>query len=491
MRLSGPIDIHVISQETESASSMLVFIRRRHGRVLPPRRRLFGWVLVAGGLPVVTVGLTSLRSYVALGSALLLYLLFVVVTAAVGGFAPAIAAAVAGSLLVNWYFTPPIGTWSIAESQNVLALVVYLSTAAIVSALVAVAARRSAEAARATAEAETLAAAASGAVGADPLPILLAHLRTAFGLDGVAVLRNEDGAWVTETGDGNAPTSPEEASDVHDLGPGLVLVLRGPALAAEDRRVLNAFAANLAGAVDRRRLNSQAGEAAKLFEANQFREALLQAVSHDLGTPLASVKASVSSLRQPDIEWLPQQTAEFLATIEDETDRLTNLVVNLLDMSRLRAEVVAPTRRPTSLEEVIPAALASLGPRGRAVEVDMPDDVPPVDADPTLLERVVANLVDNALAHAGGGGPARVEAGSVGDRVWLRVIDRGPGISSADRERVCQPFQRVGDSGHGDAGVGLGLAVARGFTRAIGGQLIVEDTPGGGTTMVVDLKASL
>ena len=254
--------------------------------------------------------------------------------------------------------------------------------------------------------------------------------------------------------------------------------------------MLNAFASNLSAALDRRRLSAQAAEASALAEANELRSALLQAVSHDLRTPLAGIKASVNSLRQPDVEWTEGETAEFLATVEDETDRLTNLVDNLLDMSRIQADAVMPALRATTLDEVVPAALASLGPRARDVVVDVSESAPPVLADPALLERVVANLVDNAITHGGSTCPVRVEAGVVGDRVLLRVIDRGGGIGTDDRERVFHPFQRLDDAApRSGAGVGLGLAVARGFTRAMRGELTVDDTPGGGTTMIVELEA--
>jgi two-component system sensor histidine kinase KdpD len=151
------------------------------------------------------------------------------------------------------------------------------------------------------------------------------------------------------------------------------------------------------------------------------------------------------------------------------------------------------------LEEVVPAALAGLGERGHKVDVDVPESLPPVQADPTLLERVVANLVDNALTHTPPGTLVRVEAGEVGDGVHVRIVDHGPGIPVTGRDRIFQPFQRLGDSPSqgtvdGDqnlvAGIGLGLAVARGFTRAMGGELTLEDTPGGGTTMVVELEAT-
>ena len=491
VRLSGPIDVHVISHAPSPPETVLPHLPRRRGVHVAPRRRVIAWALTLAGLPMVTGALTQLRDDVGLPTVIVLYLLFVVVTSAIGGTAPALVAALAGFLAVNWYFTPPIHTWTIAEGENVVALIAYLLTAVIVSGLVAIATRRTAEAARASAEAQTLSALASGVVEADPLPILMSHLRRSFGLAGASLLRRTNGSWVVEAADGASVDTPDGADEVHALGGELVLALSGGDLAAEDRRVLNAFAANLSAALDRRRLHVQAAEATALAEANELRSALLQAVSHDLRTPLAGIKASVNSLRQPDVTWTPAETAEFLETVEDETDRLTNLVDNLLDMSRINAGAIAPLLRLTTLDEVVPAAIASLGPRARDVVVDVAETVPPVDADPALLERVVANLVDNAMTHGHSDCPVRVEAGAAGGEVLLRVIDRGKGIPPDEREQVFHPFQRLDDSKpRSGAGVGLGLAVARGFARAMGGELTVEDTPGGGTTMIVELETA-
>jgi two-component system sensor histidine kinase KdpD len=431
-----------------------------------------------------------MRDEVSLPSVLLLFLLLVVTVATVGGLAPALAAALVGFLVVNRLFTPPLHKWTVAEAENLLALAIFLVVALVVSALVAAAARRTAEATRAAAEASTLASLAGTIASPDPLPVLVDHLQRAFGLSGAALLRKVDDAWQTEAAAGDAPTSPGEADQMRPLGGDLVLAVRGSDLAAEDRRVLNAFVAQLAAAIDRRRIGAQAAEAAALAEANELRSALLQAVSHDLRTPLAGIKASASSLRQPDIDWSDEDRDEFLRTIEDETDRLTALVVNLLDMSRIQAGAVAPAVRAVGLEEVVPAAVAGLGPRASRVAVDVPETLTPVTADPALLERVVANLVENAVAHSPDDAPVRVKAGEVGGRVLIRVVDRGPGIAPAERERVFQPFQRMDDSPSHGAGVGLGLAVARGFTRAMGGELTIDDTPGGGTTMTIELKAA-
>jgi two-component system sensor histidine kinase KdpD len=500
VRLSGHIDVHVISQEGGDGEDRAVpRVRRRV--TLSPRRRLLAWLTAVGGIPALTAVLVTMRNDVGLPTILLLYLVVVVVVAALGGVLPAMVSALAAFLVVNRLFTSPLHTWTIAEAESLVALVVFLIVAGVVSAFVSAAARRTAEATRAAAEAETLAGLAGTVAEPDPLPVLVDNLRRAFGLGGVALLRRADGdRWQVETAAGEtAPRTPAEADQVRPLGPDLVLAVTGSDLAAEDLRVLNAFAAQLAAAIDRRRISAQAARATDLAEANELRSALLQAVSHDLRTPLAGIKASASSLRQPDVAWSDVDRSEFLRTIEDETDRLTALVGNLLDMSRIQAGAVAPRTRPVGLEEVVPAALAGLGERAAKVEVDVPESLPPVRADPALLERVVANLVDNAVAHAPEASPVRVEAGEVGSKVMIRVVDRGPGIPPAERERIFQPFQRLGDSpspgaAGGDrshvAGVGLGLAVARGFTHAMGGELVVDDTPGGGTTMTIELEVA-
>jgi two-component system, OmpR family, sensor histidine kinase KdpD len=502
VRLSGTIDVHVISQaEAEGEDGERAVPRMRRRVTLSPRRRLLAWLTAVAGIPALTAVLVPMRDDVGLSTILLLYLVLVVVISALGGVVPAMVSALAAFLVVNRLFTPPIHKWTIAEAENLVALVVFVIVAGVVSAFVSAAARRRAEATRAAAEAETLAGLAGTVAEPDPLPVLVDHLRRAFGLGGVALLGRTDGdSWQVETRAGEAaPATPDEADDVRPLGADLVLAIRGSDLAAEDQRILNAFVAQLAAAIDRRQMSAQAAQATALVEANELRSALLQAVSHDLRTPLAGIKASASSLRQLDIAWSDVDRSEFLRTIEDETDRLTALVGNLLDMSRIQAGAVAARTMSVGLEEVVPAALAGLGERADKVEVDVPESLPPVRADPALLERVVANLVDNALAHSPAGSPVRVEAGEVGSKVLIRVIDRGPGIPVEERERIFQPFQRLGDSpvqgaagGNGGhvAGVGLGLAVALGFTRAMGGELEVDDTPGGGTTMTIELEVA-
>ena len=487
VRLSGPIDVHVISQDgaDERPTGSRLPIPRFVLSPLPPRRRTVGWVVAATGLPLLTLALSNLRGDLGLPSVLLLYLVFVMAVGAAGGIFPALAAAIAGSLLANYYFTPPIYRFTIAELENALALVLFLLAAAIVSLLVDRVGRSRLEAARARAEADSMAALAGSLAEEGALPALVRHLRVTFGMHAVALLHRDDGTWHVEASAGaDPPGSPGAADVVKEIGNDLVLVMTGPPLVGEDQRVLNVLGEQLATAVETRRLHGEAARALTLAQANDLRAALLQAVSHDLRTPLASIKASISSLRLDDVAWSPDQLDEFHATIEEETDRLDGLVANLLDMSRIQAGALQVGIRPVGLEEVVPAAIASLGSRAHDVVVATPETLPPVVADPALLERALANLLDNAASASPPDRPARIEAGDVAGRVDVRVIDHGPGIPRQDRERVFQPFQRLVDHG---TGVGLGLAIARGFVDAIGGELALEDTPGGGVTMVVSL----
>ena len=411
-----------------------------------------------------------------------------VVAAAVGGAGPAVAAAIGGSLAANWYFTEPFYRFTIAEAENALALGIFLVVALVVSSLVVQAAARSAESARSRAEVEALALAATElADRPDPLPAMVDRIRMTFGLAAAAVLspRDEDDGWEVVASAGSpVPSEPPDDGSSVPLTGGAVLVMHGRHLTADDRRIVAALGAQTVTALERRRLEDEAATAAVLAEADELRTALLRAVSHDLRTPLASIKASVTSLLQCDVEWSPEAEAEFLATINEESDRLDHLVGNLLDMSRLQTGALRVALRPVGYEEVVPSALASLSGSTDVVDVSLDESTPPVEADPALLERAVANVVANAVTHSPPGRAIHIEAGAIADRVHLRVVDRGPGIPAADRERAFEPFQRFGD---GATGVGLGLAVARGFVDAMRGELTLDDTPGGGLTVVISL----
>jgi two-component system sensor histidine kinase KdpD len=498
IRGSGDIDVHIVTHSRMGRGRGLP--RSRGG--LPLRRQLVGYLLAAVLAPLVTLGLVALRGQLNLTSDVLIFLVAVIVVALVGGFVPALLAAVAGSLLLNYYFTPPIHKWTIAEANNVLALGVFVVVALLVSWVVDIAARRTRQAARASAESELLTTTAGSVLrGERAVTAVLDRVREAFGMDSVTLLERPAGPgrrpppgpageWTVVAHSGEpALATPDEADVEVPVTDTLSLAMRGPAVSASDRRVLGAFAAYAGAALEQQRLTAQAEAARPIAEADRMRTALLAAVSHDLRTPLASAKAAVTSLRSPDIRWADEDRDELLATADESLDRLAHLVDNLLDMSRLQAGALAVFPRPAGLEEIVARALDDLGPAGRPVVVEIPDSLPEVRVDPAILERVIVNLTTNAVRFSPPGQPPLLTASALGGRVELRVADRGPGIPEPDRDRVFVPFQRLGDTDN-TTGVGLGLALSRGLTEAMGGTLEPEETPGGGLTMILSLPAA-
>jgi two-component system, OmpR family, sensor histidine kinase KdpD len=485
IRASGDIDIHVVSLDDAPTDRLAP----THTRSLPLRRRLTAVGLASIGLPVLTGLLLPLRDQANLSSVLLAYLTLVVAVATIGGWWPAVLAALAASALGNFYFTQPYDTWRINDPDNIVALVVFVLVAVVVSTLVAEGEQRRHQALRGRSEAEALTRLTSSLlVAADPVASLLQHIQVTFNQEAAAVLASSDGRWEVLAAVGPPLDDPEQATEAIPLGNrGTVLALQGPSLPAADRRVLTASTALLGVAVHSRQLTQQVDRAAEQQAANELRRAILDAVSHDLRTPLASIKAAVTGLREPGGDVTAHLTSESLALIDEETDRLNALVGNLLDMSRIQAGAVTLTPSPIGLDEIVPRALASLRRHGHSLIVDVPESLPRVDADPGLLERAVANVIDNALAWSPGVESVLVQASAADGRVELRVSDHGPGIPAERRQQMLEPFRRLGDGSRG-AGVGLGLAVAKGFVEAMDGRLVLEDTPGGGLTVAVSLK---
>lgn len=453
---------------------------------LPSARRWAGLSLVVGGLPALTGILVLWRGALSLGSVLLLYLLAVVVVAVVGGRLPAILAAVTSFLLANWFLTPPYHTLRVKERDSIIELAVFVVVALIVSLTVEAAARRLVAAARSQVEAEVLSRFAAEPVSETSLPEVLERIRRVFGMTSVALLRHRGDREEVAALVGPDIAEPEAIS--LPLGGGLRLVAAGPKLFGEDRRLLASLAETAARAWEGGQLAEQAAEARELAEIDKVRSALLAAVGHDLRTPLATIKVGVSSLRQNDVSWTPQEQNELLATIEASANRLDNLIGNLLALSRLQAGALSVSLQPVALDAVVGEALIDA--EAGDVAVNVPDDLPLVVADPGLLERVVANLVDNARKFSPPGQQVQVEAEMLDDgRISLRVIDHGPGVPEDEWTRMFAPFQRLDDSGSG-AGLGLGLAIARGFTEAMHGTLVPCRTPGGGLTMTVTLPSA-
>ena len=448
------------------------------------RRRLAG-VLLAAGLPLLTAALVAGWPNLGLADDLLIYLVAVVGIAVVGGFWPAVLGAVTASLLLNWYFTKPLHTLTIAEPRSLLALLLFVTVAVTVSSVVHLAARRAIQADRSAEDAASLLALAQTVLGgADTPAAVLEHLTSTW--QGRAELVEQvRGQWVRVSARGTAPES--AAVTRVEMRPGLALLVAGQARPLSTR-MLDGFAAQAAAALDRDRLRTQAAQAEALAEGNRMRTALLAAVSHDLRTPLASIKASVSTLRQTDVQWTAADEASLLATIEQSADRLDALIGNLLDMSRLSAGSLQPFLRPTAIDEVAPVALRGLD-EGMNVQLAVPDGLPLVRTDPGLLERVLANLFANALAYSPPGLPPALYARQEGQAVILDVVDHGRGVPDELKPRMFEPFERLTARNTG-TGVGLGLAVVKGFVDTMGGSVTATDTDGGGLTMRVTLPVA-
>jgi two-component system sensor histidine kinase KdpD len=493
LRHLGSVDVHVIAQSSDEQSPAKPLPIVRSVSALPWRRKAWGWAVALVALPLLTAILIPHREDLSLSTILVLYLVVVVIIAAIGGLVVGLVSAVAALLLENWFFTPPLHTLTVADGEHLVALLAFVAVSALVSLLVGRAVRRSREAVRARAEAEALARTTASLIGdADPLPAVVDQLRIGFGLQAAAVVERTDAGWTTLASSGPAVPADGHAGVAIDLDEAGTrrLVLTGGQLGAVDQHVLRAFADQLRLALERRQLREDAHDAEALAETDALRRSLLQAVSHDLRTPLASIKAAVTSLLQRDVSWSVHDQDELLTTIDTATDRLDRVVANLLDMSRLQSGALSLHCAPTALEDVVAAALGSIPDDAHRTTVDVPETVPLVEADPALLERAVANVVSNALAWSPRDEPVRIEAAPVQERVCLRVIDRGPGIPSAQRARIFEPFRRLGDRST-DAGVGLGLAVAHGFVTAMHGEISVDDTPGGGLTVTISLAPAV
>jgi two-component system sensor histidine kinase KdpD len=465
-----------------AARGTLENVERHERSGISRRRQLAGALLAVTGLPLLTALLAALRPNLNLSDDLLIYLVAVVCVTVVGGFWPAVFAAVAACLLLNWYFTQPLHTFTIAEPRNLLALMLFVTVAVAVSSVVHLAARREADAARSSKETQSLLSLAQTVLGgADTPSDVLDHLTASHG-GRAELLERVGGRWIKVASSGTAGQDPGELR--FEVRPDLALEVSGQAASATTS-LLAGYTAQAVAALDRARLRTQAAQAEALAEGDRMRTALLRAVSHDLRTPLASIKASVSSLRQTDVHWSEEDEAELLANIEQNADRLDALVGNLLDMGRLQAGSLEPFLRAIAVDEVAPVALRGLDHADHLL-ISVPDDLPLVRADPGLLERVLANLFSNALRHSPPDMRPMLRAMQDGDQVVIDVVDHGSGVAAGLKEQIFEPFARLDAR---SPGVGLGLAVAKGFAEAMGGTIVAVDTPGGGLTVRVTLPA--
>lgn len=445
-------------------------------------RQLTGLAATAAVLPALTSALATTRAHLSLADDVLAYLVAVICLAVLGGLWAATIAAVASSLLLNWYFTPPLHTWTVSSTHDVVALVLFLCAGLIVAAVVHRAARRASLAQRSRNETQMLLDLARTVLaGDDDVSAVLKHFRITTGQN-VELLERVANQWVRVAGDPIATDAQTRETAIrHDLR---LRTTRGSGRAISPS-VLEGYGAQAAAALDRDRLRIKVAQAASVAESDRIRAALLAALSHDLRTPLASIKASVSTLRQTDIVLSVDDRAALLATVEEGADRLDRLISNLLDMTRVNTGTLHPALRPVSLDEVAPLVVRDVD-DGELLRLEIDEDLPLFVADAALLERVLANLVTNAMRYSPRGWPPALRAQVAEDVMQVDVIDHGPGVTDDDRARIFQPFQQFGTKRKG-SGVGLGLAVAKGFVDAMGGRLLAMPTLGGGLTMRVEL----
>lgn len=474
---SGDIDVHIVTHDEARRAKGNVRATPHLGR----RRLLYGYLLGVVG-PFALVGLLLVTpDFHGLPTEAMLFMALVVATALTGGLRPAIVTSFVSGFTLNFFFTPPLRSITIASPENAFALVLFVVVAIAVSSVVDLAARRTAQAEKASAEADALTVLSHSLLHAGDFGALLANACELFGMKGAAIV-GADGQTQAAFG---GPVSAETADVSVRIDDESSLLLIGRALPAADQRLVKAYAAHASVLAERRRAASESAERRLLAETDRTRTALLAAVSHDLRSPLAAVKAAIGSLRNGQIEWSPEDEEALLATVEEGADRLDDLVANLLDMSRIQMGAVKAHVDQVELEATIGTAVATLAGRER-VDVTVAPGAAFVVADGGLLERVLANVTGNALVYAPVETRVRIDASVMGGRALVRIVDTGPGVPATDRGRLFEPFQRLGDVPRGE-GVGLGLAVARGLTESMGGTLTAEDTSGGGLTFVLDL----
>ncbi|HEY0240730.1 MAG TPA: DUF4118 domain-containing protein, partial [Friedmanniella sp.] len=481
IRQAGAIDVHIVNH---GAAGTRLALPRLTG-ALTVRRRLLALLLALIGGPLLTWLLVLARSEQSLASDVLAYQLLVVVIALIGGLWPALFTALMSGMTLNYVFVAPVHTITVAEPVHILALALYVANGALVSLVVDQAARRSRVARRAAAESELLISVAGGVLrGQDALGALLARTREAFGLTAVRLVVGQ--SVRVEKGEVPAQGAPLVGVPVTAEA---TLELFGPALDSSAARLLPVIVTQAGAALEHESLTAAAQEIAPLIETDQVRSALLSAVSHDLRRPLTAAATAVGSLRQGDVDWSPADREELLATADESLTTLATLVTDLLDVSRVQAGVLGVACRSTDVEDVILPALDELHLGPEEVELDLDPTLPPAQADPALLRRVVVNVLANAVHFSPRGTRPRLSTSAFGDRVEIRVVDHGPGVQTERQADLFLPFHRLGDTDN-STGLGLGLALSRGFTEGMGGALLPEDTPGGGLTMVISLPSA-
>ena len=434
---------------------------------------LLGVAACAVSVAVVSGAIELLKGHIPVLSLAVLYLLAVLPVAVFLGLAYGLLVAVASMLAFNFLFLPPLYTFTLADSRNWFALLVFLITAVVVSQL-ATRSRRQAQ------ESALLARIATSLLEhgnvSEELGRIAAEAAQALQVEGAEI-------ELGSAADGDESSYPLAAAE-RRVG---TIRLTGPRRGGGGarRRLLPALASLLGVAIDRERLAQEAYEAEALRRSDAMKTAILRAVSHDLRTPLMAILTSASALNRSDFSLAEADRRELLQTVLDEAHRLDRLVANLLDLSRLQAGAAEPRSELVAVDDLVVEALESLGVDADRVDVSLPEEPPTVRVDGQQVQRALANLLENALKYSSSAERVQLRVASTSSEVSLRVIDHGPGVAAIDAERIFAPFQR--GSVPSGRGAGLGLAIAQGFAEANGGHVSVESHEGQGATFVLAL----
>ena len=477
VRESGDIDVHMVNHAAAGRRFTLPPLTG----ALTRKRRILGFVVALLGGPALTGLLSLFRSEDSITTDVLSYQLLVVIVALVGGIWPALFAAVLSGITLDFLFIEPLYTIHIHQPHHLLSLVLYVLIASLVSFVVDRAARYTRAARRSAAESELIQTIAGSVLrGDNAIQALIDRTREAFQLPGVRLMRGED--VLARSGE-PLPDNHHASIRITD---DTTLELHGPDLAASEQRLLAVVTAQFAATLEHEHLTQTAKQIEPIAASDRVRGALLSALSHDLRRPLAAASAAVGGLKAAGPDLASAQKRELLDTAEESLGALATLVTDLLDVSRLQAGVLTIAEIPTDPAETIAPALDELhlGPTDVTLALNHGDAV--AHADPVLLQRVLVNLLTNAHRYSPAGTPIHVSTSTFADRLEIRIIDRGPGIPPEKLDDIFLPFQRLGDTDN-TTGLGLGLALSRGFIEAMHGTLTPEDTPGGGLTMVISL----
>ena len=488
-QLGGALDVHVVIDESAAKRSPLQLPQLGVSR----QRRLTAMVMLLVLVPTLTGVLTLLRSHLALSSDLLVYLLTVVLIAVIGGLYPALLAALISTALADFFFTLPLHSFDVASTNDIVALVVYVATALLVSSAVERAARRQRLATRASGEAAAMTTMAGAVLrGEGDLPQLLELVRETFGLEAVSLLERPrktplEGTWFVIANSGDSPPErPEQATAKAMLSPSLVLAGRGRALPPADLEIFASCATQMAETVRQRRLTEEAASAEQGAGRERRRATLAAATGHVLPGPVATAKQALTSLRA----LLPASRTEektLVDTAEHSVDSIGVLVQQLADVVQARAGALDVHLRLVDVAEVVSAALADLGPGDHGLDMQISDDLPDVIADAAVLTRIVIALADNALRRNPPGSAPILAAAPSADRVEIRFEDSGPFPDDGAMESAAsEPGYPAGEPpGYNDFVIGM----ARDLTAEINGSLRAEERIGGGLTVTVSLAS--